>query len=170
MAAVVNLKSTTITNATANPVVNTSSTMAQGRLLAACGAITPNTDDTSTSTYRFFRVPSNCRMSKLLLTAADFTTAGAIDVGLYRTTEDGGAVVDADLFASAIDMSAGSGVGTDAQELLESGTYTAANREKQLWEVLGLSSDPGVWYDVVATSTITFNGGQTMFLEGYFVV
>ena len=33
-----------------------------------------------------------------------------------------------------------------------------------LWQALGLSADPGVEYDVVATVSTTFNGGPTSIL------
>lgn len=162
-----NLKSAVITNATASPVVLSDAAIAGGVLKEGAGSITPAAAAEAASTYRFFRVPSNCRISEILISCAAFTTAGAVDVGLYDTTENGGAVVDADFFASAYALTAAKD-NTDITH--ESGVYTLANREKALWEALGLSSDPMKEYDVVATVTTQFNGGSIMHLKGRYAV
>lgn len=158
-----NLKSTVITNATATPLVLTNSHLAKGQMFETAGTITPAAAAEAASTYRFCRVPSNARISQVLMTAADFTTAGAVNIGLYQTAENGGAVVDADLFASALDMSGGPYKHLDVT--YESGEYTVAESEKPLWEVLGLSADSNREYDVVAVVTTQFNGGQAMNLK-----
>jgi hypothetical protein len=129
----------------------------------AAGTITPTAAAEAASTYRFCRVPSNARISQILVTAADFTTAGAVDIGIYQTAENGGAVVDADLFASAFVLSGGPFANSD--QTFESGQYTVAEAEKMLWEVLGLSADSQRDYDVVMTVTTAFNGGQAMHLK-----
>jgi hypothetical protein len=160
------LKSANITNATASPLVKTNSNVADGVLHEGCGTIAPAAAAEANSTYRFCRVPSNARISQVLISAADFTTAGAIHVGLHDI--DGGAVVDADLFASAYDLSGGPFTNTDITH--ESGEYTVVEAEKMLWEVLGLSSDPNKMYDVSATVSTAFNGGQTMHLKVRYAV
>jgi hypothetical protein len=119
------------------------------------------------SKYFFFRVPSKARMSELLLTAADFTTAGAVDIGLWRTAEDGGAVVDRDYFCSALAMTGGPFARSN--QMLESGVNTIANSEQAIWQILGLTSDPNVEYDVIAYVTTAFDGGQPMQLIGRWV-
>lgn len=164
-----NLKSTYITNATATPVVLTNGALYKGAMHESAGTITPDAAAEANSTYRFCRVPSNARVSQVLIsTAAAFTTAGAVNVGVYQTADNGGAVVDADLFGSAVALT------TTKKENLdityESGEYTMAESEKPLWEVLGLTSDPNREYDVVATVTTQFNGGQVMNLKVRFAV
>ena len=156
--AIVDRKSQAITNATATPVVFNSPARGYGEVKEVVAVIASAADDTANSIGRFFRLPSNARVSNLLITAADATTAGAIDVGLY--TVDGGAVVDADFFASALDLAAGPYA--EAEIKHESTvSYTTANVEKMIWELLGLTSDPGKEYDVAYTITTTFNGGPT---------
>lgn len=114
----------------------------------------------SADIVRMVRVPSNARISSILFSAADATTAGAINIGLYDTMEDGvGAVVDADLFASALDLTAGPYA--NAEQAFESGEYTIAESETALWEVLGLSADSNKDYDVALTVSTTFDGGPT---------
>lgn len=162
------LKSTYITNATATPVVFTNGNLANGVLHEAAGTIAPAAAAEVNSTYRFCRVPSNARISQILWTSADFTTAGVVNVGVYQTADNGGAVVDADLFASLYDLSGGPFLNADIT--YESGEYTVVESEKMLWEVLGLSADSKRDYDIAATVTTQFNGGQTMHLKARFTV
>lgn len=165
-----NLKSSAITNATATPLVKTNSNVGGGFMKEAVGTIAPAAAAEAASTYRFCRVPSNCRISQLFISAADFTTAGVVDVGVYQTTENGGAVVDADFFATLLDLAASTGAGTHLDITNESGTYTLAKQEQMLWEALGLSADSNREYDIVATVTTAFNGGQTMTVKCRYVV
>jgi hypothetical protein len=167
--AVVDRKSGYITNRDASPRVANPSHL-RGMLREAIGYIAAAADDSATSVYRFFQVPSNARMSELLLTAADFTTAGAINVGLHRTIGDGGAVVDADFFASAVDLSGGPFSLLDLVREAGTSGWTLANAESMIWQGLGLTSDPGIEYDVTATISTNFNGGSGLLLKGKFVV
>ena len=155
--AIVNLKSQQITDMTATPRVPVNGRVQGGSLREASGTVVSGAADTADSTYRFCRVPSNACISQVLISAADATTAGAINVGLYQV--DGGAVVDADLFASALDLSGGPFTNQDIT--FESGQYTNAEADNALWEVLGLSADPGIEYDLTAVVSTTFNGGPT---------
>ena len=123
------------------------------------GVITPAADDSANSIGRILRVPSNARVSQVLFSTGDATTAGAINLGLYRTEEDGGAVVDADLFVAALALTGGPFNNQDVTH--QSGEYTHAESDNMLWEVLGLTSDPSVEYDVAYTISTTFNGAST---------
>jgi hypothetical protein len=129
---------------------------AAGQLFESAGYVANAADDSANSIHRFCRVPSNARISQVLLTTGDATTAGAVNCGLYRTTGDGGAVVDADLFASALALTGGPFENADIT--YESDEYTEAESVKPLWEVLGLTVDPGVEYDVAFTISTTYNG------------
>lgn len=156
--AIVDRNSTTIANLIATPPVALSPPRNAAALREVASIITPAADDTANSIGRFFRVPSNARVSQLLWSSADATTAGVVSVGLYQTAENGGAVVDADLFAT-LDLAGGPYNNLDIT--FESGEYTYAESEKPLWEVLGLTADPQREYDVAYTITTTFNGGPT---------
>lgn len=154
--AVVNRNSVGLANATATPLVLNSPARGESELREKVAVVLSAADDTAASIGRFLRLPSNARVSNLLITAADATTAAAIDVGLYDV--DDGAVVDADFFASAFDLALGPFAESEIKD--ESGvSYTTVNLEKTIWELLGLTSDPGKEYDVAYTITATFNGG-----------
>jgi hypothetical protein len=98
----------------------------------------------------------------------DVGTTGTLDIGIYKNTADGGAVVDADFFASAVDINAAALNGTDVTH--ESTVFGFEDAEKPLWEALGLSSDPCLIYDVVITSTQAASSGGTLTLKGLYVV
>lgn len=163
--AVVNTKSTVVSNGDATPVVITTAQLAHGRPAHKRGKVEVANGDSIGSTLRFFRVKSNDLVHQLLLDCTAITSAAA-DIGIYRTAADGGAVVDADLFASAQSL-ATAVRGTDVTR--ESGVITVANMEKPLWELLGLSEDPQVDYDVVATLTAAAAAAGQAVLSGLVV-
>lgn len=163
------LKSGPITNRDATPAVRNSGNVDGGYLRSAAGTVEMTTADLG-STYRMFRVPSCCRMNSLNLYSDDVGTSGLIDIGVYQTTQNGGAVVDQDFFASAVDIKTAALFGTDV--LYEAGTAAGQidDIEKPLWQQLGLAADPGIDYDIVITSTEAASTGGTLSLKGSFAV
>jgi hypothetical protein len=153
------LKSAHITNATATPIVKTNAVIGAGLMYEASGVVAPAADQADDTIMRMCRVPSNARISQVLLNAADATTGGAIDIGVYQTEANGGAVVDRDLFASALALTGGPFKNSD--QTYESDEYTVAESEKPLWEVLGLSADSQREYDICCVVETIFNGGPT---------
>lgn len=149
--AVVTLKSAQITNRDASPVVFNNAGVARGDLRAFTARVQTNADDSANSKYLFGSIPSNAVPFSLRLYCDDSGTTGDMDVGLYRNTADGGAVVDADFFASAVDINAAALNGSDI--LFESGAYSIEEAEKMVYQALGLTADPGIEYDVVGTLT-----------------
>jgi hypothetical protein len=163
------VNSTWITNAVAAPVVLTSSNQSAGRVFTAKSVATVSATQTSGDIIRLVRVPSNARIDAVLLSTGDATTAGAIDIGVYQTAGNGGAVVDADLFASALALTGGPFARSD--QTFESGQYTYAESCLPLWQVLGLSADSNRDYDIAATVTTTGDGmGTTMALEVQYAI
>jgi hypothetical protein len=162
--AVVAVKSTLVTNADALPAVLNSPRVDGGfeRIEVATAAITSG--DSIASTYRMFRVPSNAVMTDLRIYSPDIGTTTISDIGLYRTAKDGGAVQDADFFASALSLKDGALNGTDV--LHEAAVFTIDNSGKELWEALGLTSDPSVFYDVALTLTAAADATGTVKLIG----
>ena len=157
-------KSSLVTNADAVPAVLNNPRVDGGfeRIEVATAAITSG--DNTGSTYRMFRVPSNAVMTDLRIYSPDIGTTTISDIGLYRTAKDGGAVVDADFFASALSLKDGAINGTDV--LHESAVFSIANSGKELWDALGLTSDPSVFYDVAFTLTADADATATVKLIG----
>ena len=160
--AVVAVKSTLITNADATPVVLNSPRVDGGDERVAVATADIASGDSIASTYRMFRVPSNAVMTDLRIYSPDIGTTTISDIGLYAA--DGGAVVDADFFASALSLKDGALNGTDV--LHESTVFSIANSGKELWSALSLSSDPGVMYDVTFTLTAAADAAGTVKLIG----
>lgn len=137
------------------------STLSTGprRLYDQADTVEVTNGDSIGSKFILGSVPSSASMRELVV-LCDAITAAAADVGLYRTTQDGGAVVDADLFGSGVSLAAAITTGTNI--LHESGVLDIANLAKPLWRVLGLSSDPQLMYDVVATLTAAATATGTL--------
>ncbi len=153
MAVDLTLKSNVITNREATPrVLNSQQVGGEGIVREVYGFLASVTASLSiTSVIRLVDVPSNARITSVR-GYSGAQTAGKFDIGLYQTNANGGAVVDADLFASAWDCASAV---KDVQLLDESAEYTIAEMAKPLWEVIGLTSDPQRTYDVCATVVTT---------------
>lgn len=117
------------------------------------------------STFRMFQLSSSDTVEALILSCSAITSAEG-NVGLYRTNEDGGAVVDADLFASA--QSVASAL-TATNITHESGVYPHTEKGLPLWEVVGLTADPFLKYDVVVTLTAAATAAGTLSLSCFYV-
>lgn len=141
--------------------------VAKAPMFGSVGVIELANGDSIGSTYRMVRVPSNARIVRVAI-CCDAITSGAADIGLYRTAADGGAVVDADFFASAQSIATALLANTDVtHEAGGSGNQNGeiANAEKRLWEVLGLTSDPGIFYDIALTLTAATTAAGTVVLR-----
>lgn len=146
---VVTRKSSTITNRDANLLSN--SRVSEAVVRQCTGIVQATNLDSIGSKYVFAQLPTNAVVSMIRMSSPDIGTTIAMDLGVYRTTKDGGAVVDADLFGSNVSFS--SGAFSFTVLINESGVYTLADMEKPLWQAAGLSADPGGYFDLVATLT-----------------
>lgn len=148
--ATVNTKSTIVTNADATPVDLSKSLINHGRLreqVAVCAVAAADDDG---STYRFCRVWSSWRISQVIVAADALSTGASYEFGVYQTAENGGAVVDADEFASGVSLVTAVAP-TDIT--YEAAATDIAKAEMPLWERLGETADTQRWYDIVATAT-----------------
>jgi hypothetical protein len=165
--AVVNTKAAPITNMDSSPVVLNNSNVDRGQPREAVGIVEAVSGDSIASVYRYCRIPSNCRVSRVLLSCDAITTCAA-DVGIYQTAQNGGAVVDADFFASAQSLAAAVvnlDVTHEADPADAGAGYGLADVEKPLWQALGLSADPMIHYDVCATLTAAAGSAGTTNLK-----
>lgn len=149
--AVEHLKSTVVTNLDATPPVRNNPALGAAMLRAVAGTIESTAASSVGSTYRLVRIPSNAIVHRVIYAADAAGATGQVDVGIYQTAENGGAVVDADHFASALDPGGGAIAPTDVTH--ESGVYNIAECNQPLWQALGLSADSNRDYDVALTVT-----------------
>jgi|ERR1700749_1245317 len=146
--AVVTVSSTQVANADAKPVVKNSAKVAEGNVMSSVGGVAIANGDSSTSVYRVLRIRSGTRVNGLSL-VCDAITGAAADIGLYQIAAKGGAVVSQQFFAAAQSLaSAQSGLPVAHLNLQKAGQIA-----QRVWEVLGLSADPGLEYDVAFTLT-----------------
>ena len=100
---------------------------------------------------RLVTVKSTDRISAMFL-SSNGATAGAADIGLYAVgAAHDGAVADVNRFTAAKAFS-----GTvDRDECFSDATsnLVGTDRGKMVWELLGLSADSGVEYDIALTCT-----------------
>lgn len=165
--AVVTVKSVGITNRDASPRVLNDAAKEHALLQRACGKVSIANADSVASKYIAFSIPSNAVVQSVVKTHPDIGLTTAGDIGLYQTTANGGAVVDADFFTAASVFNAGAV--TKGEVGFGNILSTPVNQEKRIWEALGLSSDPRVEYDVVITLTGAADAAGDINLECLFV-
>lgn len=167
--AVVTVKSSQITNRDATPVVLSNGRLTRSPVQHARGKVSIANGDSIASKYLVCSIPSNAIPVSVRITSPDIGTTTIADVGLYQTTANGGAVVDADFFGSAVSLSGGALAKSDITN--ENGAIaTPANSEKPVWELLGLTSDPNRDYDVALTLTAAADAAGDVLVEVDYVV
>lgn len=147
-----NKSSTQITNSDAQPKVLNSNKVHAGVLQESVAVIAKEAGDTDTHVFRFMRVRSSDRISAILIGNDALTGCTDVDVGLYATAKDGGAEVDADLFYDGISIASAADYTIRTRD---AATFGIEKAEQAIWQLLGLSSDPGREYDL----TLLFNTG-----------
>lgn len=160
------VSTTLISNRAATPrVANDPWTNAQLKTTGP-GQLEVSTAEDATDILSFCEVKSNAVIHGVLVSSDAAITSGAMDVGIYQTADNGGAVVDADFFASA--LAVGSGL-TKSDATHESGVYGIEDRDKPLWEALGLSEDPQISYVIAGTITTDMGAAGTIVVEALYV-
>ena len=161
-----------ITNRDSSPRVLSDGSIDGGVIKEVVGVVDLAVADSTSSQLRFFRVPSNARVSSLKLYAPDLGTTTAMNIGLWAesTADTTGTAVDADFFASDFSCSAVM-AGTDVvHEADTTPGFNILRAEKMIWEVLGLSSDPGTYYDVVGQLSGASDGTGALCAKMQFVI
>lgn len=157
--AVVDKLSTALANTyAAKPKLN-SSQIDVGQIRQSVGVASVASGDDDGSVYRICRVHSSWRISSIRVNNAAITGGEDYDIGLYEPYVSGQSpnAVDADLFADGLDFSAPR---AELEEVLTVPT-TGNGIEKAIWQLLGLSADPGLEYDLCLTAnTVGSADGQ----------
>lgn len=158
------IKSTVIQNADqANIIVpNPTGAGASGYMKEVGGSVVAVAADSIDSTYRFCRVPTNAKVKRVRATS-QAQGAGSFDIGVYYPTT--GLTGLPDLVANAISRAffAAAVSFTAAVQPTDytnqSGTYTADKWSLPLWQALGLTADPGGFFDIVMSATVAVTTG-----------
>lgn len=158
--AVENKKSTLVTNADATPKAATTSYINDGQLKEQIGTLEVDAANDDGSVFRMCRIPSNARISELALKNDAIVGGTDYDIGVYDIADvNSGAVVDADILAATLDLSAAN------DQFAEVETVAEEDVEQRLWELLGLSEDPAKVYDIALTGNTVGTAAGTLALR-----
>lgn len=167
------LKSTAITNLdTIPPLTPTTGEGGPGYLRTVEGFVTAVAADAAGSTYQLVRVPTRAILKDCIF-RSEAQTAGKVQLSVYYSdsTVDGTAAANQGLVVPTTgagfvsdDIDCASAVA--AIDKLGGGTapgWNLSKQNKQLWDALGLTADPGGYFDIVAvvhTTAITTGTGR----------
>lgn len=170
-------KSLWISNRDATPVVGTSADIAGGNLRVAEGYVTTAASAPSGSYYPMVSVPSNCRIDSVKIQSVAQGTGCSANVGVFvptattksllnlSSTYVAGAAISSAFFASSQSVAALTAI-TDVTN--QSTTNTIALQEQEIWQAIGLASDPGCMLDIgVTLSASAVAGGLIGIKVGY---
>lgn len=155
--AVVTRKSTVISNRDATPQVASGPNLTGGLVKSASGFVTSVSGDSAGSIYPMLSIPSNARVKSLALESEAQGTSCTADVGVFCPTQvpqtlaalnagyTSGAAISAAFFASQVDVS---GAVARTEVVNQSGTNTLDKQDQELWQALGLASDPMCSLDI----------------------
>jgi hypothetical protein len=118
----------------------------------------------TTDLIRFTTLGSGTRIYEMLISGDDAAAAGALNLGLHKSTRHGGAVIDADVFASAVAKNASR---VDAFE--EAATLGDFERGEFLWQLADAgdatyTADPQEEWDITGTPSTSFTTTAQGFL------
>ena len=165
--AVANTKATNVTNPDSTPSKANPLHIHSARLYEIVGTVEVAAADDDNSVYRMARVHSSWRISSIEVFNDAITSGSVYDLGLWDTAENGGAVVSQELWASDVTMVSARATPT---ELTYEATATNIDKiEERLWELAGLTSDPGKWYDIAFKATTVGSGAGTISLRVRYV-
>ena len=165
------LKSTAITNLDATPPTTpTAGEGAPGLVRNVSGYVTVSASMAAGSTYRLVRIPTYAKVKKVDF-ESEAQAAGKFNLSVYYSdsTIDGtpvgkqGVIVPTtgdQFFASDIDCAS---LVVQVDKTNESTNYDLSKRNQPLWKALGLTSDPGGFFDIVAvihTTDVTTGTGK----------
>lgn len=143
--AVVTAKSTAVTAADVLDKVDRR--IARARLLTSIGFVNKAAADNNTSVYRFVRIPSTALIRSITIVSDAAITGGtAYQIAVYdQTSQNAGAAIgNLTTYGTAADLST---AGTKSLR------PAPADAEKSIWQLLGLTVDPGKLVDLVLVAT-----------------
>ncbi|WP_428668039.1 hypothetical protein [Reyranella sp.] len=142
-------KSTMITELDAHTIQGTEKFGGALHRIAANGAKAAG--ESTNDIYPVLRLFTGWVINSLTLQTAAWGTSGVVEIGCYDTAENGGAVIDADVFASAVDVSAAL---AKIDLVMEATTQAPDKVNTKLRDLLGMSASAAdKWVDVCLTAT-----------------
>lgn len=167
--AVVNIKSTVVSNADATPVILNNPFVAYGGDYNETGVCAAGATDSAASVYRYFRIPSGARIQDVQVMNDANTSGTSYKCGVLFVAGDGGGVVVAasdQIFFSAVTMAAARSIWTSLYfPSILAGGGLVANTSLRIWELLGLAADPFKIYDLAISAVTPGSAGGNMAVQ-----
>ncbi len=173
--AIVNTKSTTVTNRDATPAVINDGRLERGSIRSSIGSVAVGAADSATSYYPLMSVPTTAMVRSVFKTCVTGMTTLAGDVGVYKTTALSAGVTtgvaanagSGSIFAAATSFA----TVQDRVDVTNTGTtYPTDKREQPLWQAIGLTADPGGFFDIgVKVTTANTGAAGRLGLEVQYV-
>ena len=124
--------------------------------------ITITTGDSTNSTHVIGEIPADAIIDPT--SPYYYAATGISDLDIGFAYPNGGAVIDIDNLVDGDDVSS-----AGSQTLIGHGTLTAANSQKRVWELAGLSTNPGGNLAIIATQKAgTAATNKIQFFIGYY--
>lgn len=164
--AIVQTKSTAITNRDAVPAVINDGRLERGVLKSGIGSVAVGAADSATSFYPLVSVPTTAMIRAVLATAVAGMTTLAGNIGVFKNTKNSGGSTTGVVANTSSDTFFGSAVSLAAAlnraDETGAGSYTTDKREQPLWQAIGLAADPGGTFDIgiVVTTANTGAAGR----------
>lgn len=160
--AVVQTKSTAITNRDATPPVMNDARIEKGVLKSTVGSVAVGAADSANSYYPLAQVPSSAMVRGVYLTATAGMTTLAGNVGVFKNTAQSGTTTTGvvantgsnTFFGSASSLASA----LNRSDVTGANSYTTDKREQPLWQAIGLSADPNVIFDIGVQVTTANTG------------
>lgn len=162
-------------NATPLLTPNTSGEGASAPLLTISDTVTVVSGDNTSSTYSFVRIPTTAHVKNVILDSVSIASAGAADFNVrFSDSQTDGTPVSLQstvpqisaannkLFGAAQSILAALNVNLTYANLTN---YPLGSENKPLWLVLGYTTDPGGFFDIVAYVTTAVTTGGTLMLK-----
>lgn len=162
-----NTKSTIITNLDASPAVMNSGKIAGGVLRSQVGAVEVAAADDNNSVYRFARVHTSHIVRAINIWNDAIQSGNDFNLGAHDTAERGGAAILDNAWGDAITMVSARAAAGPLNAVFEN--LNIDKIEKRVWEVLGLTSDPGKYVDITLTGIAVGSGAGTISMEVVYV-
>lgn len=139
-----------------------------GEVVAISGNFETAAADDITSIYRLCRVGANWIPLSISINCDALTGATDIDIGLYDTLEQGGAVKDKDCFLAGADISSGKALGSEQNGLA---SLPIDEIGDQMYEQAGDSAPtPNGEYDLCLTMNSEIAAAGTIGIRALFLV
>lgn len=155
-----NINSPQVAQTQTQPSTKIDTLVSGSRLRHKMGRVTLDGTQSDNDVCRFFRVKSSDSITSIKQSNAALTGLTSSTWGFHRTIEDGGAAADADVISTTFTLAS-------ARNRVEIRTsvLTPLTLGQPVWELLGLSADPGLEYDVTATLLTAGSASGAITLE-----